>query len=412
LGLLVGLVGAPALPGQTVTLPSIRATGPSPEVRVLRRYIAVARTMYDTASGDTATKRKATALNQALDRLALAPVSKAQARRLLAATSVEDTTRILHGVLPEAPDRAVLGALRALRAGRDTSAKSADFEEVSEYETGSLLESLREEEADRERAGILDTLSMVARAAVVERKLRARVFAPVGSREQAMAFWRQPGFSTLNVGAVSGTSRSGAAFTELASPFLHAVRVSVNAVLSAEKEEGAAEGPADGQAGAAQAEEPTSESTINRFVNGGGLLNVAFAWPAAHFNVPNGAFSAMVLAVPRFGATVPALGANQRDSTLLYDLGTEVHLKSVDMVDGVGVFFQTRLARAGGSGKFGELLGVERGRNHFEYATLSTGLFFGNRYLITASRTLLGPETLRELGWQVGVTAMRAPASR
>jgi hypothetical protein len=248
---------------------------------------------------------------------------------------------------------------------------------------------------------------------VIERKLKNRWRFPVRSREQATAFWRQPDFSTLNVGAVSGGAGGGASFTEIASPFLHAWRVSVNAVLAAEKkEETTSETPTDAStAGATAAETPPSDAAITRFVNGGGLVNLSFALPAAYVAVPNGALSAMVLMVPRFGATVPAMGASQRDTTLMYDAGLEFHVKSVDLVDGFGVFLQTRSAWAGGTSRFGDLLGVEKGKDSFGYSTLSTGFSFAGRYLITASRTFAGPRSLRDLGWQVGFTAVRGPAS-
>jgi hypothetical protein len=80
---------------------------------------------------------------------------------------------------------------------------------------------------------------------------------------------------------------------------------------------------------------------------------------------------------------------------------------SVDAVGGAGMFLMIRGGLAGGSGNFGELLGAER--DHFGYTTLTAGLSLGNRYLINVGRTLVGPDALRDRGWQLGLTALRGP---
>lgn len=410
-GALMVIAAATLADAQGVTLPSIRVAGPSAEVRLLNRSIAAGRALYDTSSNDASTKTKALTLHRALDRLSLSAVSAREFGELQRAITSGDSARILSGAQLGRNDQQVLPAFRALFSQRG-STRVDSVPEVSEFETGTLLATLRDSETDKTRSAILDTISMAARAVVIERKLKNRWRFPVRSREHAKAFWRQPDFSTLNVGALSAGTKGGASFTEIASPFLHALRVSVNAVLATDKsDESTAEAPPAAAAAASAAEEEPSKTAITRFVNGGGLINLGFAYPAAYIAAPNGALSMMVLAVPRFGATIPALGASQRDTTLMYDAGLEFHVKSVDLTDGVGIFLQTRAAWAGGTSKFGSLLGVDNGKNNFGYSTLSTGFSFGGRYLITASRTLSGPRTLRDLGWQVGLTALRGPAS-
>jgi hypothetical protein len=433
---------------QNVQLPSARVRR-SAEMELLERKTELLRTFYP----DTASLRKD--FNLVLDRLLMAQFTEAGLVALRDAKQNEDAARVrdrLDDVTPGEENDISLPLLRrivtllpkdrplygppktspptflaassgnrqpALNAfiGGDTSRMTADsVREVREMETHTILEDFRHiERNDPTRLAQLDTLERVSRAVVIRRKISSRALAPVHSREQALAFWRQPAFSTLNIGAISGNGDKGAAFTEIASPFLHFLRVSFNTVLSVEKKENAAPtGATPGttqstQASTTKASEPPSVAAINRFVNGGGLFNVAFAWPAAHVGLENGVADGILLIVPRFGATLPALGASQRDSTLLWDGGVEMHLKSVDFIDQVGVFLQTRAAYAGGSGSFAKLLGVTD-RSTFGYATFSAGISLGGKYLISAGRTVSGPSSLRSLGWQVGVTALRSAA--
>ena len=93
----------------------------------------------------------------------------------------------------------------------------------------------------------------------------------------------------------------------------------------------------------------------------------------------------------------------------MFDAGIELQLQSVDVDQGTGVFLQTRAAFAGGSGNFGDVLGLATDRRRFGYGGLSTGILLGGKYALTASRTLVGPRSLRDVGWQVGVTIIRGP---
>jgi hypothetical protein len=388
---------------QGVSLPSLRATGPTPEVELLHRMSSQMRRIYHTDSTRAARRVE---LDAALNRLALSAVAEGDIESL-ARDSLTQPQRdsILRRYFLDDGDTLQLRAYQRFLASTSNSDTADD---VDEYETGELLRNLRAQERDPVIRAQLDTLSMVARAVVIQRKLRTRWRFPVRSREQAIAFWRQPGFSTLNIGFVAGTGGQGVAYTELASPFLHFVRISINTVLAAAEEEDAAAG-GDGTSEAAQdGGSGPDDAAIMRFVNGGGLLNVAFSTPLLYWSLAQDKASVMVLAHPRFGGTLPALGASERDSTLVYDAGAELHLLAVDAAGGVGMFLLMRGGLAGGSGRFGELLGAES--NHFGYTTLTVGLSLGNRYLLNVGRTLVGPDALRDRGWQLGLTALRGPA--
>jgi len=416
-----------------VTLPSIRTTGPSPAVRRMYAEMGATCKLYKLSPGETPDDTPLRKHLQAwLDTIVDAPFSAKELRKLHrpGASAREENAAIIQQRIQPAPDQTAAYSLSAeisaLHASEDTtttarttvvagcqlSGKARAASEVTEATTGSIVETVRTDgETDQTKLARIDTLSMAARLVVIERKLRTRWFAPVRAREQAKAFWRQPGFSTLNVGSISGNGQQGAAFTELASPFLHPIRVSVNSVLAS----GADEAESDDTPGTSQAapdgadDSNASESAVTRFLNGGGLVNVGFAWPAIHAALPNEAASVMVLLAPRFGATLPALGASRRDSTLIYDAGSEFHLKATDLIGGAGVFFQLRWSLAGGTGQFADLLGTSK--KSFAYSTISTGFVLGERYTVTAGRTLSGPASLRRPGWQVGITAVRLGAS-
>lgn len=249
----------------------------------------------------------------------------------------------------------------------------------------------------------VDSLARIARQLVVRRNAASTWF-PVTNRAQAMEFWQQVGVSTLNVAAISVSSEKGAAYTELASPILHAVRLSINAVISGGQSEAAAATATP--VPTAVASPASDKETVNRFLTGGGVVNLSAAWPFMHVGRENQAFDVTALVAPRVGGTLPALGSTRRDTSAVADLGMELHLKSVDLADGVGIFVQSRASKTVGSQKFYELLGEASGRS-FTYTTLGAGLLLGGKYLLMAQRVLTGPSALQSLGWQVSVTAVR-----
>jgi hypothetical protein len=278
--------------------------------------------------------------------------------------------------------------------------------EVGEGDSGEYIRRMRVADRDNELSDsilvLLDTLSQAARGVVIERKLRHRKWFPVHGREQARMFWRQPSFSTLDVGFVSGGLKQGAAYTEVITAFVHPLRISMNVVLASSKNDSATQ--ATDAAG-------TSVETVTRFLNGGGLVNVAVTYPLLQLPLSIGdEIQLVLLARPRFGGTLPALGATSRDSTLMYDAGLEIHASMNDPLGGAGLFFQARGGYAAGTGNFMQLMGVDPNDSGFRYATATVGVVFFDQFMITVGRLLAGPKPLTDVGWQLGLTLMRSSA--
>ena len=463
------LLAAGRLPGQSVTLPVIRSSK-TPEMTLLDHTLKDVRTIVKD-SGLTRTGKdtaKLDTLNCALARIALSPYSseaissaeayarKGSGRPTTAAVQAEarDTLVVAQAGTPtgsllrlygprkrDTKDRAdLVQGLRAdPRAKRQVAHVSPDVEEIirgapatcelgaspSQQDIQNIVSYYADVEQNAETKAELDSLEQVALANAIQRDLRDRRLVPVRSYDEAIAFWRQPSTSALNIGTISGAHDQGTTFTELSSWFLHAVRFSLSTVISTSKDSSGT--GATGATGAATtsksapgsvsraaeatptqaADTGTSSSTIDRFLNGGGLLNVAAAYPLVHTGDDNGAIDFIALFAPRVGFTVPALGVTARDTTLMFDSGAEFSLKSLDDLGGIGVFAQTRLAMAGGSPKFMTLIGDPSHRKT-GYQTISFGLSLDSKYLVTLNRTVSGPHTLMT-GWQIGVTMTRSP---
>lgn len=387
-----------SITSQAVTLPTMRAGGASSAECHFLRNLSAGQVLFANL-GMTATSPAAgTQLTTVLGTLhAFAPRSAADDNFRFAKPTSEDL-RSLFAPQEGCDDHEVQNAIRTLTNSPGGSA----FKVVENLAL--VLDSLRSSEANPMVAAFLHRTLINARAVLTEEEVRRRWLFPVRSREQATVFWRQEAFTLLGVGAVGASASGGTAYTELASPLLHAVRVSVSAIVAADEDE------TDSDDGDTAPDAPeANDAALSRFVTGGGLVNIGFALPAFVFKVPDEKFTTMLLLAPRFGATLPALGATKTDTTLLYDAGVELHLHSRDAVDGVGVLLQIRSAYSGGTSRFGELLGVSNGKDHFGYSTLSAGFLFAGKYMITASRSVLGPRSLRDRGWQVGLTAISAP---
>jgi hypothetical protein len=114
----------------------------------------------------------------------------------------------------------------------------------------------------------------------------------------------------------------------------------------------------------------------------------------------------MVLAAPRLSTTVGALGALTNANSAFVDPALEIHIGSSDAIEHVGFFTQARSGYASGGAKFGEAFRLD-GKTGFAYTNFAAGFIFGGRYLLTGGRTLIGPASLRNMGWQVGVTVLR-----
>jgi hypothetical protein len=429
---------------QGITLPSVRVGGPSPEVRKLLQLLEDSRLWYDSTSNDAATRTKFKMLSSLRLRYATAPFTDSQLKELGGSPTSDRQWLALYRGRLRGQDLVTFGEVLRLAAeftnqqqdphvseesknrqfaftfsGDSTRQEGDETKEVraiDEQATIIIAEPLLTRERDEILRGRLDTLSRIARLVVIERELATRHLAPVRGHEQAAVFWQQQGVSPLNLGSVSGGGNNGAAHTELASPLLHAIRVSLNAIVAGAKE--SSPSPASAIIGAraagrlyaaddASGSPPSSETALTRFVDGGGLFNLALAWPAWHKGASNGAIDGMLLVAPRISGTLPALGASARDSTLFVDGGVELHLRSTDIADGVGLFSQLRFSEAAGTKNFGDLMGVLGGKNHFAYIQFAAGFLLGGKYLVTAGRTLSGPRSLRNLAWQVGVTVIR-----
>jgi hypothetical protein len=277
--------------------------------------------------------------------------------------------------------------------------------ELTEDGVHQIVEPYREAETDNVKSARLDSLERVASANVVQRELRERRVRPIRSHDDAVEFWQQPSGSTLNLGAISGGGAQGATYTELGTRILHAFRFSFSAVIASGRDS------IPSKAGDATKEDSSANgATISRFLNGGGLLNVGVAYPLAHLGTPNGSGDFLGIFAPRFGGTLPVLGASARDTTLVYDVGTEFVFKSVDKLGGIGLYVQTRLAYAGGSPTFMRLIG-DADHRHTGYQTVTAGFTVDDRFIISMSKTVSGPRSLQQTGWQVGVSLSRGPSS-
>lgn len=406
---------APRANAQAVTLPTIRASK-TPEMTLLDQMI---RTMQSPA-GRPPSVKTATEIEQfncALAKLALSPYSQPEVSSADAVAKADSAA----GGSKEGARATILGRFMPKKHGAEElpdglvdvlrgAPPNCDLTNaVSQSDVRHALDRYTRLETDRDAHARLDSLERVAAANVIRRDLRLRHWFPARSDDEAAAFWRQPAAASLNIGAISGSNNEGATFTELTSRFLHVFRMSFNTVIASGKHS-AASTVATNPSTAAKTDSGPSASTISRFLNGGGLLNIATAYPIVHYGRSSGAADLLAVVAPRFGATLPVLGVSQRDTTLMYDLGTEVVFKSSDYSDGVGVFLQTRLGYAGGSPRFMRLIG-DAGVRRTGYQTVTGGVSLDGRFLIALSRTVAGPHSLQGTGWQIGVSLARGGSS-
>lgn len=287
-----------------------------------------------------------------------------------------------------------------------------DLSESGQVDVRRIVRPYLADETDINKHQRLDSLERVGVANVIQRELRDRNWFAARSHDEATAFWRQPAASALNIGAISGGGDQGATYTELTSRFLHALRLSFNTVIASGKDSTLPSGGASTptKADATKSDTGASGTAISRFLNGGGLLNVAAAYPVIHYGQSDGSADFLGVFAPRFGGTLPVLGASQRDTTLMYDAGGEFMFKSADAIGGVGLYFQTRIGWAGGSPSFMRLIG-DGGRQRTGYQTVTGGIALDDRFLVTMSRTVSGPHSLQATGWQLGVSLARSAAS-
>ncbi|MEO7455244.1 MAG: hypothetical protein ABIY52_03225 [Gemmatimonadaceae bacterium] len=426
-----------AATAQTVTLPTIR-TGKSLEAAMLNHFVDLVRTeMESLGIAKVYGKDHADSINCDLTKLALAAFDSAELRTLLDTGARGSGNNALAASTTIAGQRTAQLSLNIQQAyqehsrgvARNASARALSeavkyapasckiFPRLKDEDIRDIIERYLEAETNVDRKARLDTLGRAALANVIQTTLRSRHWLPARTHDEAMAFWKQSSNSSLNVGAVSGSGDKGATFTEITSRFLHPIRISINAVLAATKDtaksasiaSGSGAQTSKGALGSAVAKDSTSASTVTRFLNGGGLFNVAAALPWLHYGTSSGAADVVALVAARVGGTLPVLGATASDTTMLYDVGTELFFKSTDRIDGIGFFMQSRIAVAGGSKRFMTLIG-DAEKRQTAYQTVSVGLTIDDKYLITVSRTIAGPHSL-QTGWQIGTTLARSAAA-
>ena len=478
------LLFAPSrLESQALTLPTVRAFGPTPEEAALYRLIGSLRASFadDTLRNRTGVQNRDAAIyDRAIrvlprfDLLTLASVTESQLNALVSAGNETDSLVILAGDKHVASDPIpgqLLAALRAVstdpsacsgvtnesedelrknvtsrvmsvtanssipNAQRATLTSNKDSIVARGLRAACAVSPVREREPARQLASAkadalamgrtemvaaMDTLTGAATAVIVRRKLLTRWLLPVRGREQAVTFWRQAGASPLNVGGISGSRKNGTVFTELSAPIVKALRMSVNVVLASEETEPetpatpapSARIAATQAVAAARADEEPAQKNLQRFLNGGGLLNIGLAAPLVNLLRDSDGNGALLLVTSRLAGNAPVLGATaDEDATLSVEFGTELHARLMDTESGAGVFARLGAAVAHGSSAYLRTIGITNGRP-VGYATALLGFNFGTSYVVTVSKPIGGPKILRRSPVQVGLTLMRGETKR
>lgn len=476
----------PMAMAQTITLPTVRTFGSTPEQAMMYRLIATVRATYeaDTAAakapGATATAIAAANRGRiALPRLslvALSAITQKQLDALLRASSTLDSLGVLAGELYVADDQTpqdllaaivavgrnpqachqlsdsalkglradILSVVKSIRVSPRTSQHAFDalnvepdsvvertlrarcaVSEVKEREPARQFALLQVTESAAGRGSVaanLDTLSRIATAVIIRRKLATRHWFPVHGREQAAAFWQQSSFAPLNVSGISGSTKNGTAFTEILSPIVQALRMSVNVVLAAEQSDPAAApapatqsaalpAPSTGPPALRLADGDAAQKNLQRFLNGGGLVNVSVTAPALHVASSSGGTAAVVLLSSRLGGNAPVLGAKAGENpTVSVEFGAELHARLVDTQSGAGFFLQLRTAVAHGTSDYLNSIGITNNRP-IGYGTALLGINFDRQYVVTVSKPIAGPLSFRRSPIQVGLTLVRGGQS-
>ena len=471
---------------QTITLPTVRAFGATPEQAMMYRLIATVRATYEAdieaakASGAaTATIEAAGRGRTTLPRLSLvtlSAVTQTQLDALWYAASTLDSLRALAGdefVPGDKTPRMLLDATKAVGSNDQACGQLTEPEvdrvreetratikrasassltpqivrtalatppdevveravrtrcavtEVKEREPARQFSALRQEEAESGRVTLvanLDTLSRIATAVIIRRKLATRHWFPVRGREQAAAFWQQSSFAPLNVTGISGSTKNGTAFTEILSPIVQALRMSVNVVLAAEQSDPAAApapatqsaalpAPSTGPPATRLADGDAAQKNLQRFLNGGGLVNISVTAPALHVASSSGGTAAVVLLSSRLGGNAPVLGAKAGENpTVSVEIGTELHARLIDRQSGAGFFLQLRTALAHGTSDYLNSIGITNNRP-IGYGTALLGINFDRQYVVTVSKPIAGPLSFRRSPFQVGLTLVRGGQS-
>jgi hypothetical protein len=254
---------------------------------------------------------------------------------------------------------------------------------------------------DQKLIGKLDTLARLAQLVAIERDIDGRSWFPLRDTEDARVFWRQQGASPLNLGYAGLSNTSASSMTEVASPLLHFIRLSLNITLAT---------TSDTSAKKSTAAPPTTDQSPNtsalaQFLTGGGLFNIAAAIPLVSLQQRQAGASALLLLTPRAGGSIAAAGAVAKDPTMYTDTGVDLHLSWGDATEHVGFVGQLRYAVPTLSEAQATSMGVPKS---FRYGTWSAGLLFADKYLFTVGRSAGGPSALNRVKAQIGVTVIGA----
>jgi hypothetical protein len=420
-------IGVRPIAAQAFTLPTVRVGEPPTEERMFFGYVRALRRLIapDTTKLPTDSAARATALTRAryfgpkLDSLLLAAIDGDQPDSLVKARTRADTLRGLAGEKYDTIDVNVLlldSALqRYVRRQRELGATGVvpaarvgriEVPAIRERDARRLLRGTRQLDGlSAAQRDSIDTLTRLAVALIIFRKFDERdgLF-PVHSHAQAEVFWGQRGFAPLNVGVVAASPAGGVAYTEIASPIVQFLRMSLGAVVAQNTDKNLA-----GLTGAdlAKARDDVQKAALQQFLSGGGLVNLAAAWPAFHGPGEGRERALTLLLVPRLGFTAPKVGTLKDSTALALDNGVELHAKLLDLLSAAGLTGQIRWGYAVGSRGWGEPLGLAR--NRLTYATAGFGFAFTRQYQVTFSRMVAGPKSLRRPSWTIGLTTVRLP---
>lgn len=210
------------------------------------------------------------------------------------------------------------------------------------------------------------------------------------ARTAAALFGDTTGFSLLNAGMVGGNGKAASATLEFASTYIGPVRLALGSVV-------------------ANADSAGHDAT-QRLLAGGGTAVAGFilAGPTAAWQKTN---YIMLLAAPRIGFNMPALGGASDASSADYDAGIELRCHVVGSNGKLGLYAQVRTSLAGGLGEeFYKQIGLASHKG-FSYTHLSAGFTVPVLNIaILWSKAVAGPRPVRAVtgdAGQIVVTVLR-----
>ena len=321
------------------------------------------------------------------------------------ATALATSLRALDSsrALAEARNAAFLAAQRRLDSLTAAAGSQAEMARVrAERDSLAAAAMIAREHASRDStARAADSLAreLRAKAGYVQRDTtcdgyRARQILPVRQTRESMCFWfQQRGLSALNVANLSGGGDQASAYVEVLSYTMGWLHGSVAGVVATSKDSSG------------------RKTDLQRLVAGGGSTVFALALPLTNFADHDNSYYSSVILSPRVGFDLPALGATRSGSNSNYDLGGDLIFKARSYEDNIGFVLGVRAAQVIGETSNNRRLALSDNRQ-FHYATYALGITLQKAYQITITRPFWGPGSLRELGTQVTVTAIRTESRK